>query len=40
MFNVQKGGIVLILELYHPYVGITRIRFRGYHLSRQLGGTP
>ncbi len=26
---------MLNLELYHPYVGIARIRLRGYHLSRQ-----
>ena len=25
-----------IVELYHPYVGMIRIRLRGYHLSRQL----
>jgi hypothetical protein len=34
-FNVKIKGIVLILELYHPYVGMNRIRLRGYHLSRQ-----
>jgi hypothetical protein len=34
--NVKKGDCYRYLKLYHPYVGIARIRLRGYHLSRQL----
>jgi hypothetical protein len=36
IINNVKGNVVLTKTTIHPYAGIVRIRFRGYHLSRQL----